>query len=169
VSHTLFRHAKQFRAIRTKLDALDSSREFPSLEKATSLDLPESDSVVGAAGCDHGACRIAVDGPNGTDVALVGSKALTIVRKPHTNLLILGYGKEKVAVRVVSGIWSARRGGHGGVVSGCRILDLGQSPFLRGVSKDFQVEGAIKQRHTWPERRIGLIFAVGLCSCVGGY
>jgi hypothetical protein len=106
MTHTLLRHTEQLAAVGAELNALDGCRELPSLEETAGLDLPKSDGVVGAAGGDHGACRVDIDGPDGTDVALVCSETFAIVREPHANLLILGDGEEQVAVGVESGIWS---------------------------------------------------------------
>jgi hypothetical protein len=54
VTHSLLGNSQQLSAILVELDSLDGGRELPGLDKATGLDLPESDSVVGRTGGDHG-------------------------------------------------------------------------------------------------------------------
>jgi hypothetical protein len=70
---------EQLAAVLVELDALDGSSKLPRLEQLSGLDLPESDGVVGAAGCEQDGARVDVDGPERTLVALVDTEALTVV------------------------------------------------------------------------------------------
>jgi len=146
VAHALLRHAQQLAAILVELDALDGGRELPRLEALARLDLPEADGVVGRAAGDHGAGGIDVHSPDGANMAVVCTEALAVVGKPGTDLLILGDGEDDVAVEIVSS-----RGGQGsahGTSHGClAVWQLGRA-YLIWVSA-----------RSWPERRIGLIFA----------
>lgn len=101
-SHTLLGDAQQLGAVLVELDALDGRGELPDLEAAAGLDLPEADGVVGRAGGDHGRGGVDIDGPDGTDMAVVRAETLAVVRKPDTDLLILGDGEDQVAIEVVS-------------------------------------------------------------------
>ena len=91
MTHTLLSNTQKLTAIRAELNTLDGSREVPCLEQAASLDLPQSHGVVGATTRNHGGGGINIDGPDGTLVPLVGAKTFAIVRKPDTDLLVLGY------------------------------------------------------------------------------
>lgn len=102
VSHTLLGDTQQLGAVLVELDALDGRGELPDLEAAASLDLPEADGVVGRAGGDHGRGGVDIDGPDGTDMAVVGAETLAVVGEPDTDLLILGDGEDQVAIEVVS-------------------------------------------------------------------
>lgn len=72
-THTLFSDAEKLGTILVELDTLDGGGELPGLEAATGLDVPETDGVVGGARGDHGRGRFDIDGPDGTDMAVVGS------------------------------------------------------------------------------------------------
>lgn len=76
---TLLRDTQQLSAVLVELDALDGGSELPSLQQLAGLDLPQSDGVVGAAGCEQDGARVDVDCPEGTLVALVNTEALTVV------------------------------------------------------------------------------------------
>ena len=103
VTHTLLGDTQQLGAVLVELDSLDGGGELPGLDEATGLDLPEADGVVGGARGDHGRGRVDVDGPDGTDMAVVGSETLAVVREPGADLLVLGDGEDEVAIEVVSG------------------------------------------------------------------
>ena len=98
VAHALLGDAQQLGGILVELDALDGGGELPRLEQAARLHLPEADGVVGGARREHGARRVDVDGPDGADVALVGSEPLAVVREPAADMLVLGDGEDEVAV-----------------------------------------------------------------------
>ena len=102
VTHSLLRAAEDLGAILVELDSLDGGGELPGLDVLARLDVPEADGVVGRAGGDHGRCGLDIDGPDGTDVAVVGAETLAIVREPGADLLVLGDGEDDVAVEVVS-------------------------------------------------------------------
>lgn len=101
VAHALLGDAQQLGGILVELDALDGGGELPRLEQAARLHLPEADGVVGGARREHGARRVDVDGPDGADVALVGSEPLAVVREPAADMLVLGDGEDEVAVGIV--------------------------------------------------------------------
>lgn len=103
VTHTLLGDTQQLGAVLVELDSLDGGGELPGLDEAASLDLPEADGVVGGARGDHGRGRVDVDSPDGTDMAVVGSETLAVVREPGADLLVLGDGEDEVAIEVVSG------------------------------------------------------------------
>ena len=75
----LLGHTKQLAAVLVEFDALDGGSELPCLQQLSGLDLPQSDGVVGAAGCEQDGARVDVDGPERTLVALVDTEALTVV------------------------------------------------------------------------------------------
>lgn len=102
VSHTLFRDTKKLGAVLVELDTLDCGGELPGLEAAASLDVPETHGVVGGARGDHGGGRVDIDSPDSTDMAVVGSKTLAIVREPRANLLILRDGEDDIAIEIVA-------------------------------------------------------------------
>lgn len=101
-AHALFRDSEKLGAVLVELDALDGRGELPDLEALAALDIPETNGVVGGSGGDHGSGRVDIDGPDGTNVAVVGSETLAIVRKPSANLLILGNGEDDIAIEVVA-------------------------------------------------------------------
>lgn len=103
VTHALLGDAQELRGILVELDALDGGGELPGLDQAAGLDVPEADGVVGGARGEEGAGRVGVDGPDGTNVALVGAQALAVVREPAADDLILGDGEDEVTVGVVPG------------------------------------------------------------------
>ncbi len=73
VTHTLLSNTEQLGTILVELDTLDGGGELPDLEAATGLDIPETNSVVGRTGGDHGRARVDIDSPDGTNVAVVGA------------------------------------------------------------------------------------------------
>lgn len=101
VAHALLGDAEQLGAVLVELDALDGRGELPDLEAAARLDVPQADGVVGGARGDHGRGGVDVDGPDGTDVAVVRAEALAVVREPDADLLVLGDGEDEVAIEVV--------------------------------------------------------------------
>lgn len=102
VAHALLRHAEQLGAVLVELDTLDGGGELPGLDVLSGLDVPEADGVVCGAGGDHGRCGFDIDSPDGTDMAVVGTEALAVVREPGANLLVLGDGEDDIAIEVVS-------------------------------------------------------------------
>jgi hypothetical protein len=54
VTHSLLSNSQQLGSILVELDSLDGGRELPGLDEAAGLDFPETDSVVGRTGGDHG-------------------------------------------------------------------------------------------------------------------
>lgn len=102
VAHALFRDTEKPGAILVELDTLDGGGELPDLEALAALDVPEADGVIGRTRGDHGRGRVDIDGPDGTNVAVVGSETLAIVRKPGANLLILGDREDDIAIEVVA-------------------------------------------------------------------
>ena len=102
VSHALLRDSQQLRAILVELDALDGGRELPRLDKTAGLDIPQTDRVVGRARGNHGRGGVDIDGPDGSDVAVVCTETLAVVCEPSANLLILGNGEDEVAIEVIS-------------------------------------------------------------------
>jgi len=76
---TLLGDTEQLGAVLVELDALDGGSKLPRLQQLSGLDLPESDGVVGAAGCEQDGARVDIDGPESTLVALVDTEALTVV------------------------------------------------------------------------------------------
>lgn len=102
VAHALLGNTEQPSAVGAELDPLDGGGELPGVEAAARLDLPQLDGVVGGTSSDDGAGRVAVDGPDGTLVAVVGTQALAIVCEPDADVLILGYREDEVAVGVES-------------------------------------------------------------------
>lgn len=87
--HALLRHAEQLGAVVVELDALDGRGELPGLEVLARLDVPETHRVVGGPGGDDGRGRVDVDGPDGSDVAVVCAEALAVVGVPYADLLVL--------------------------------------------------------------------------------
>jgi hypothetical protein len=67
----LLRHAEQLGPVRRELDAFDGRVELPGLEQFASLDIPQPDGVVGGAGGQQSCGGINIDGPDGSDVALI--------------------------------------------------------------------------------------------------
>lgn len=102
VAHALLGDAQQLGAVLVELDALDGRGELPRLEALARLDLPQADRVVGRARGDHGRRGVDIDGPDGTDVAVVRSETFAVVREPDADLLILGDGEDEVAIEVIS-------------------------------------------------------------------
>jgi len=76
---TLLGDTEQLSAVLVELDALDGGSKLPSLQQLSGLDFPESDCVVGTAGCEQDGARVDVDCPESTLVALVDTEALTVV------------------------------------------------------------------------------------------
>ncbi|KAH0373857.1 putative eukaryotic translation initiation factor 3 subunit I, partial [Aureobasidium melanogenum] len=76
---TLLGDTEQLGAVLVELDALDCGSKLPSLQQLSGLNLPQSDGVVGAAGCEQDGARVDVDCPERTLVALVDTEALTVV------------------------------------------------------------------------------------------
>lgn len=101
VAHALLGDAEQLGAVLVELDALDGRGEFPDLEALARLDVPQADGVVGRTRGNHGRGRVDVDGPDGTDVAVVCAQTLAVVREPGANGLILGDGEEEIAIEVI--------------------------------------------------------------------
>jgi hypothetical protein len=89
---------EQLAAVLVELDALDGRSKLPCLQQLSGLDLPESDGVVGATGCEQDGARVDIDGPESTLVALVDTKALTVVSPPSASVVILGNGEDEVAL-----------------------------------------------------------------------
>lgn len=103
ITHSLLGNAQQLGAVFVKLDSLDGGGELPGLDKATALDFPEADGVVGRTGGDHGRGGVDVDSPDGSDVAVVGSKTLAVVGEPGADLLVLCDGEDEIAIFVEPG------------------------------------------------------------------
>lgn len=89
VTHTLLGDAQQLSAVLVEFDALDGGGELPGHQALAGLNLPQLDGVVGGTGGNHGGGGVDVDGPDGTLVAVVGAEALTVVREPGANVLVL--------------------------------------------------------------------------------
>lgn len=89
VTHTLLGDAQQLGAVLVEFDALDGGGELPGHQALAGLNLPQLDGVVGGTGGNHGGGGVDVDGPDGTLVAVVGAEALTVVREPSANVLVL--------------------------------------------------------------------------------
>jgi len=121
MAHALLRDAEELGAVLVELDALHGGGELPRLEALARLDVPELDGVVGGPGGHEGGGGVDVDGPDGTDVAVVCSEALAIVGEPDADLLVLGDGEDEVAVRVVP----RRQGEQGSRVSGRSWMVVG--------------------------------------------
>ena len=64
---------KQLPAVGRELDALDGCGELPGLQQLSGLDLPQAHRVVGATGREQLRGGVDVDGPQGSDVAVVCS------------------------------------------------------------------------------------------------
>ena len=111
---TLLGHAQQLLAVLGELDALDRGQVVPGLEQLAGLHLPQAHCVVGAAGREQAGVRVYVDGPEGTDVALVGAEALAICAVPRADGVIFRDGEDEVALFGVP----VRVGGLAGVVEG---------------------------------------------------
>lgn len=127
VAHALLGDTQQLGAVFVELDTLDGRGELPDLEAAARLDVPQADRVVGGARGDHGRRGVDIDGPDGTDVAVVGSDALAVVRPPGADVLILCDGEDDIAVEVVS----IPQKGRDMLASG--ISNLGPLPVRNGT------------------------------------
>jgi hypothetical protein len=118
VPGALLGDTQQLAAVGRELDALDGGGKLPCLQQPAGLDLPQAHRVVGAAGRDHLGGGVDVDGPQGTDVAVVCAQTLAVVRiyvlsaggarsagrgrlTPCAHNMVLGDGKDQVAVGVV--------------------------------------------------------------------
>ncbi len=124
MTHALLRHAKQLGAILVELDALDGGREVPCLQALPGLDVPETNCVVGRARGENSGGGVDIDGPDGTLVAAVCPETLAVMRHPHADLLILGYGEDEVAIGVVPIIDS--KGEQAGSRASSRPSDSGR-------------------------------------------
>lgn len=102
VTHALLGDTKQLGAVLVELDTLNGGGELPGLQALSGLDVPETDGVVGGTGGDHGRGRVDVDGPDGTDMAVVGTEALAVVGVPSADVLILCDGEDDVAIEVIT-------------------------------------------------------------------
>lgn len=90
VTHPLLGDTQQLGGVLVELDALDGGGELPRLQAPPRLHLPEADGVVGGARGEDGARGVDIDGPEGTDVALVSAEALAVVGVPAADDLVLG-------------------------------------------------------------------------------
>lgn len=102
VTHSLLRDAQDLGGVLVELDSLDGGGELPGLDTLSGLYLPEANGVVGGTGCGDRARRVDIDGPDGTYVALVGTETLAIMGEPNTDLVILGYGEDEIAIGIVA-------------------------------------------------------------------
>lgn len=114
VPGALLGDTQQLAAVGRELDALDGGGELPCLQQPAGLDLPQAHRVVGAAGRDHLGGGVDVDGPQGTDVAVVCAQTLAIVR-----IYVLSAGGARSAVggatdtmRTQHGPWRRKRSGR---------------------------------------------------------
>jgi hypothetical protein len=73
VPGALLGNTQQLAAVGGELDALDGCGELPGLQQLARLNLPQAHRVVGAASGQQLRRGVDIDGPQGTDVAVVGS------------------------------------------------------------------------------------------------
>lgn len=146
---TLLGHAQQLLSILRELHALDRGQVVPCLQQLAGLHLPQSHGVVSTAGREQAGARVDVDGPEGTNVALVCAEALAICAVPRADGVILADGEEEIAFLGESA------GGQD--VSGCRSRERweSQGTYLTWVSA-----------RSWPESNMGLMVAVWMCGRV---
>lgn len=71
VPRALLCDTEQLPAVGRELDALDGCGELPGLQQPARLDLPQAHRVVGATGREQLRGGVDVDGPQGSDVAVV--------------------------------------------------------------------------------------------------
>lgn len=102
IAHALLGDAQQLGAVLVELDALDGRGELPDLEALSGLEIPQANRVIGRARGNHGRGGVDIDGPDGTDVAVVCSETLAVVGEPDANLLVLGDGEDEIAIEVVA-------------------------------------------------------------------
>ena len=98
LSGTLLGHTQQLLAILGELDALDGGEVIPGLEEFAGLHFPQAHGVVCAAGREQAGVRVYIDGPEGSDVALVCAEALAICAVPRAHGVILADGEDEVAL-----------------------------------------------------------------------
>lgn len=152
VAHALLGNAQELGAVLVEGDALDGRGELPDLEALSRLDVPQANRVVGRARGNHGRGGVDVDGPDGTDVAMVCSEALAVVRVPDADLLVLGDREDEVAIEVIAATVKQRE------------LGLARPTLRRGREPEkFLLRRARRTYRIWvsarscPERRIGLM------------
>ena len=73
VPGALLCNAEQLPAVGRELDALDGRAKLPRLQQLACLDLPQAYRVVGATGREQLRGGVDIDGPQGSDVAVVCS------------------------------------------------------------------------------------------------
>lgn len=102
VTHSLLCDAQDLGGILVELYSLDGGGELPGLDALSGLDLPEADGVVGGTGGGDRARRVDIDSPDGTYVTLVGTETFAIMGEPDTDLVILRYGEDEIAIGIVA-------------------------------------------------------------------
>lgn len=98
LSLSLLCHTQQLCSIRRKFHSLDRGSKFPSLQQLSRFDIPQPNGIIRSSRGEECGGWVDVDGPDGSYVTVVCSKAFSICAVPGTDNLILRDGEDYVSI-----------------------------------------------------------------------